>query len=266
MPGVLYHSSPLPQALIVSRRERIEQVANISLEIGLSLEDNIALEEKVAKGLEVSSLVVPIGGVGVYPTMVMRTTDLRWLLETVAHEWTHNYLTLRPLGILYDATPELRTMNETTASIAGSEISLRVIERYYPAKNVSDAIPVSLSVPVARFSPYPDTRSSFDFNSEMHKTRIRADALLAQGSIEEAESYMESRRLIFLQNGYLIRKLNQAYFSFYGAYADVPGGAAGEDPVGPAVRELRARSQSLEEFLNRMAWMTSFQELQKAVN
>jgi hypothetical protein len=76
---------------------------------------------------------------------------------------------------------------------------------------------------------------------------------------------MEARREIFWQNGYAIRKLNQAYFAFYGAYADVPGGAAGEDPVGPAVRALRSQSASLADFVNRISWMTSFQELQAAV-
>jgi hypothetical protein len=68
-----------------------------------------------------------------------------------------------------------------------------------------------------------------------------------------------------VQHGYLIRKLNQAYFAFYGAYADTPGGAAGEDPVGPAVRALRQQSASLADFLNRISWMTSFDQLQAAV-
>ena len=63
----------------------------------------------------------------------------------------------------------------------------------------------------------------------------------------------------------LIRKLNQAYFAFHGAYADVPGGAAGEDPVGPAVRALRAQSDSLADFVNTIAWMTSFEQLQQAI-
>ena len=79
--------------------------------------------------------------------------------------------------------------------------------------------------------------------------------------IEEAEEYMESRRQIFWEHGYRIRKLNQAYFAFYGAYADAPGGAAGEDPVGAAVRDLYASSPSLEAFLKRIAWMTSFDKL-----
>jgi hypothetical protein len=76
---------------------------------------------------------------------------------------------------------------------------------------------------------------------------------------------MEAQREYLWENGYFIRRLNQAYFAFYGAYADVPGGAAGQDPVGPAVRELRARSESLAQFLDRISWMTSFEALQEVV-
>ena len=88
---------------------------------------------------------------------------------------------------------------------------------------------------------------------------------VAEGKIEEAETYMEERRQIFLRNGYLVRKLNQAFFAFNGAYADVPGGAAGQDPVGPAVRALRAQSGSLAEFVNTMSWMWSFEQLQETL-
>ncbi|HLE74221.1 MAG TPA: hypothetical protein VI688_08250, partial [Anaerolineales bacterium] len=105
----------------------------------------------------------------------------------------------------------------------------------------------------------------FDFRAEMHDTRVRADALLAEGKIEEAEAYMEAQRLIFWDHGYVIRKLNQAYFAFYGSYADSPIGPAGEDPVGAAVRELRSRSASLIEFVRRMAWLTSFEDLQQVL-
>jgi hypothetical protein len=43
----------------------------------------------------------------------------------------------------------------------------------------------------------------------------------------------------------------------------VPGGAAGEDPVGPAVRALRAQSESLADFINTISWMSSFEDLQE---
>lgn len=267
LPNVWYHSTPLPMALIVSPRDRIEQTANISVNTDLTVDEQVKLEDDVSKGLNVSSLVVQIGGVGVYPTMVARTTNVNWLLSTIAHEWIHNYLTLRPLGLLYSETPELRTMNETTASIAGDEIGAIVIEKFYPELKPAASFPNLSLVSLSLDRPDPETlvRPPFDFRAQMHETRINADALLAAGKIEEAEAYMEARRQIFLQNGYLLRKINQAYFAFHGAYADVPGGAAGEDPVGPAVRALRAQSASLKDFINTMAWMWSFEQLQETI-
>jgi hypothetical protein len=266
LPPVLYHSSPTPLALIVSKRDKIEQIANISVLPTLTINDQITLEDKVAQNLDVSTLVVPIGGVGVYPTMVMETTDLPWMLSTVAHEWTHNYLNVRPLGLNYSTTPELRTMNETTANIVGDEIGLLVLQDNYPQFTASkpDLNLISLNphfLPLNRLDDPPP----FDFRAEMHETRVKADELLSQGKIEEAETYMEQRRQVFWDNGYLIRKLNQAYFAFHGAYADQPGGAAGEDPVGPAVRALREQSASLADFVNTISWMTSFDQLLEAI-
>jgi hypothetical protein len=72
---------------------------------------------------------------------------------------------------------------------------------------------------------------------------------------------METRRKHMWEHGYQIRKLNQAYFAFYGAYAAGGGGAAGPDPVGEAVRLLRRRSASLADFVNTMAWFTSYEQL-----
>jgi hypothetical protein len=268
IPPVLYHTSSTPLALIVSERSAIQQIANISVLPSLTLNDQIQLEDEVTKSLDVSTLVVPIGGVGVYPTMVMETTDLRWTLDTIAHEWTHNYLNLRPLGLNYTTTPELRTMNETTASIAGGEVGTYVLEKHYPellASGFSPSLVLASLHESFLFSEAADDPAPFDFRAEMHETRVTADQLLAEGKIEEAETYMEQRRQIFWDNGYLLRKLNQAYFAFHGAYADVPGGAAGEDPVGPAVRTLREQSDSLADFINTISWMTSFGQLQQAI-
>jgi hypothetical protein len=262
LPPILYHSTPLPSALIVSPRDKIKQDADISLVPGLTIEQKTALEDKVDQAMNVSSLVVGIGGIGVYPTMVMQTSDLNWLAEVVAHEWVHNFLTLRPLGINYLSSPELRTINETTASIAGKEIGRALIERYYPEL----APPPPPEEPPASASPaQPAEPPAFDFQKEMHLTRINVDRLLAEGKVKEAEDYMEERRVFFWDHGYRIRKLNQAYFAFYGAYADEPAGAAGEDPVGAAVRQLRAQSPSLSVFLNRISWISSFEQLQQLV-
>ena len=262
IPPVLYHVTPLPMALIVSPRTIIRQDADISLQPDLSMETIARLERSVEQGLNVSALVVPVGGIGIYPTMVMRSDDLPWLVEVVAHEWIHNYLTLRPLGVLYMASPQMRTINETTANLAGKEIGRAVLAQYYPdflppeSENESQPAPPSST-------PQP---KRFDFRAEMHQTRITVDALLAEGKVEEAEAYMEARRRFFWENGYHIRRLNQAYFAFYGAYADTPVGPQGKDPVGEAVRKLRTLSPDLATFLRRIAWVTSFEHLQRLVS
>lgn len=263
VPPILYRTTPLPLALIVSPRDLIRQDADISLLPDLTLDQIIALEDQVSQGRNVSTLVEEVGGIGVYPTMVMQTRDLNWLVEVVAHEWTHNYLTLRPLGLNYATSPELRTMNETTASISGKEIGRALIARYYP-----ELLPPS----VEQETPEEIIRAEemgkppvFNFQKEMHLTRVIVDELLKAGKVELAEEFMEERRQFFWENGYHIRKLNQAYFAFHGAYADEEVGAAGEDPVGEAVRKLRASSSSLKAFITVIAWMHSYEQLQQVV-
>jgi len=262
LPPVLYHTTPPPDALIISPRNVIRQDQDISISPDFSADQMTALEERVDRSLNVSSLVVGIGGIGLYPTMVMETADINWLAEVVAHEWVHNYLTLHPLGINYMSSPELRTINETVASIAGKELGRAVIARYYP-----EYLPPPPSPPEPPSGQeQPPSPPAFDFQAEMHTTRVNADRLLAEGKIDTAETYMELRRRFLWDHGYHIRKLNQAYFAFYGAYADQPGGAAGADPVGAAVRLLREQSHSLADFVNRVAWMWSFEQLKLAVS
>jgi len=265
IPPVLYHVTPLPLALIISPRNIIREDMEISLLPNLPLEQIIELEKQIEKANNVSALVVPVGGIGLYPTMVMSTADLPWLSEVIAHEWTHNFLTLRPLGVNYFNTPEMRTINETTASIVGKEIGRLVLERYYPDRVLPAEVETE-GKPQSSQKNEDNTPPPFNYRAEMHETRVNVDRLLAEGKIQEAEDYMEMRRSFLWDHGYQIRRLNQAYFAFYGAYADTPGGAAGNDPVGPAVRALRAQSRTLSEFLNRISWVTSFDQLKQMVN
>ena len=264
-PPSLFQSSDVPNALIVSPRETIEQTLNISILPGMSADEEDSLENRIFNDYDQSALVVPIGGIGTYPTMVMQSTNLGWLTEAIAHEWTHNYLTLRPLGLNYETTPELRTINETTASLVGKELSLLILKRYYPEAVPAETPPTEASsTSDIEVMPEPE---GFVFRTEMRITREEVDRLLSEGKVEEAEAYMEARRQVFWDNGYLIRKLNQAYFAFYGAYNDTPGGgAAGEDPVGPAVQSYRAQFDSLADFLRTISWVDSYAELLSRVN
>jgi hypothetical protein len=94
----------------------------------------------------------------------------------------------------------------------------------------------------------------------MNYTRMKVDRLLAEGKIDEAEAFMERQRQKFVRNGYLIRKLNQAYFAFYGGYQGEPG-AGGTDPIGPAVQALLDASPNLQAWLETMRGITTREQL-----
>jgi len=255
-PPVQMHMTPLPKLLVVSPREEIRQIYSISLEHGLTSESQESIESSVLEEVDRSALVVPIGGIGFFPAMIVESSNINFLTNTIAHEWAHHWLTLHPLGIRYAANPELRTMNETVASILGDAVGAKVIERYYP-----EFIPPTEEDSGDPPEPNPNDPPPFDFSAEMAQTRRRTDELLAEGHVDEAEIYMETRRQFFWDNGYRIRKLNQAFFAFYGAYADTPG-EQGEDPIGPMIVAIRESSSDLREFMDRMGSVTSLESLQ----
>ena len=96
----------------------------------------------------------------------------------------------------------------------------------------------------------------------MRETRTTVDGYLAQGQVEPAEQYMEQRRQEFAAKGYYIRKLNQAYFAFYGSYADSPTSVS---PIGTELRKLRGQQKSLRDFLETVGNITSRQQLADSV-
>jgi hypothetical protein len=250
----------LPTLLVLSPRDRIERISAYPLEHGLTIEKQNEIEAQILLEVDVSALIVPLGGLAVYPAMMIESSNLPYAFEVAAHEWAHHYLAFYPLGFSYGATPALYTINETVASIIGKEIAWEVLSRFYP--DLAPPPPDYTPQPSQPVRPEPEDQPvSFDFRTEMRETRIGAEELLSAGLIDDAEAYMEQQRLIFLQNGYRIRKINQAYFAFYGSYADEPG-YAGADPIGPAVRELRYRSRTLADFLRAVRGVTSLEELE----
>ena len=253
-PPVMMKMTPLPLVFIISPRDRVDRLYGYALEAGFPVAEREILETAVYDQLDLSALVVPIGGMGSYPAMVNETANINWLMTVIAHEWTHHWLTLHPLGLVYLESPQLRTINETVASIVGDEVGAMVIERFYPEYAPP---PAQENTDDETAAPEPP---AFDFRAEMSVTRVELDRLLADGKIDEAEAYLEDRRRVFVENGYNIRKLNQAYFAFYGAYAD-SGGATGADPIGPMLLEMREKSPSLRAFMDAVAPINSYEEM-----
>ena len=75
IPPVMYHVTPLPWAMIISPRDTIRQEASISLSPDITIEEHSELEDQVDQSENVSSLIVGVGGLGLYPTMVAQTSD-----------------------------------------------------------------------------------------------------------------------------------------------------------------------------------------------
>lgn len=92
--------------------------------------------------------------------------------------------------------------------------------------------------------------ATFEFGPFMRRTRLEVDRLLAAGRVAEAEAFMEAQRRILTENGYTIRKLNQAYFAFHGSYAV---GTAATDPIGGKLRLLRQQTGTLAAFVQIVA-------------
>ncbi len=274
VPPVLFRSDPNSYALIVSPREEIRQAANLMLVRGMTLDEIIDLELAIEKSLDLSALVVGIGGVGLYPSMIIESPNLDWLIHVISHEWTHNYLTIRPLGANYNASQKLTTINETIADLSADDIQRRTFQLFYPeylppeeeaTQPAPQIDPESMTEP-SPVLEIPVQEGVFDFRAQMHITRLEVDRLLADGLIDEAEAYMEMRRGVFWDNGYQIRKLNQAYFAFHGSYAADPGGAADQEgaDLGSLLRQLKASSSSYRDFMLQVAWkwrLDQFEEL-----
>ena len=236
-----------PALLVTSPRDRIFRQSNTLLRHGVRPGDRTMLEEATLRERNLSAIVVDTGGVGTFPSVVSAEGSLHFAVTTVAHEWLHNWFFFQPLGQHFWDSPEMTTLNETAATLGGWEIGDRAYE-------TMTGIVFDRKPPAPPAEPDPN---AFDFNAEMRETRQRAEELLAQGRIEEAESYMEERRLQLLERGYRIRKINQAFFAFYGSYAT---SAASDSPIEEQLRELRARSGSLGEFLRVVAQFSTYQE------
>ena len=260
-PPVRMHITPLPTVLIVSPREEIRAIYNVPLQPGLVAPEREAVEQALFNRFDRAGYVTNIGGLGIYPAMIYEIASVPYLVDVTAHEWAHHWLSLYPVGMLYNSSADMRTINESAANVVGREVARQVLARYYPELVTPPAPPSGASaVPPPSAEPPP-----FDFRAEMFETRTTAEALLAEGRIEEAEAYMEERRQRFVANGYRLRVLNQAYFAFHGSYADQPGGAASVDSVGPLVGQLWLEQGTLRPFLGALAWVTTAEDLRSLV-
>lgn len=246
-----------PTFLVLSPRDRIERIEGGLMQTALDNDRRERVESFIENETDRSALVVNTGGLALYPSITANYVPLEHAVEIIAHEWVHQWLWFRPLGRRYFTSPDLTTLNETVATIAGAEIGRLAMDRLTHVPD--DQQSPSQERQADRPSTPDERRPRFDFQTEMRATRERVDAMLEADDIAGAEAYMEERRRLFVSEGYPIRRLNQAYFAFHGTYGTT--GAAGVSVIGEQVQELRRQSPSLAEFLRTAAQFTSPEDL-----
>jgi len=242
-----------PSVLVTSPRSEIRKESERLLQGDLPVERVQEIERRAESDGQTSALVVRIGGIAMYPALIPPSDSYLSVLRDMAHEWMHHYLYFTPLGRRYYANDELRTLNETLANLAGEELGDMLGQLYPLPEKQARADGGS-----ERAAPDP----AVDFTVEMRTLRRDVEAMLAEGRVEEAERLMEEKRAYLAEHGYYIRRLNQAYFAFHGAYADTP---ASIDPIGPKLEMLRERSGSVEVFVRAAQALRSEADLDRAL-
>jgi hypothetical protein len=264
-PPVFFRLIDLPHVLVVSYRDRFTMRSQVAMQRTITSQQTDDLEAAVDHDLGVSSLLVPIGGYSTYPTMIAGTAPRDFVVGAITHEWCHIYLMFRPLGEAYGKDGQVSAMNETVCSIFGDDIGALVLQEFYGAEKTPrpwEALPTP--APAAPPQPKATEPQGFNGNRELRKIYIAAEDKLKANDIAGAEAVMEQGRQYLAENGIYLRKLNQAFFAFYGSYAEGPD-AIRSDPIGDDLRALRRNSPTIRDFLVTVAQMTSYDDLKKAL-
>jgi hypothetical protein len=260
-PPVDFRIDNPPKLLVTSRRDEISRIEDVLIDPDISVSEMSRIESDLVDLHNVSAIVLQTGGLASYPN-VIPTTDLKRLVDVASHEWLHAYLVFHPLGRAYFNNGDIRSMNETLADIFGREVGLMVYsivtgEEYVAPSRPETALP---DTGVVDNEPEVEDPEEFDFNRFMGATRTRTDELLADGLIEEAEAYMEDRRVELLDHGYKIRKINQAYFAFHGTYAESPSSTS---PIARYLWDLREQVDSVGELVRLLQPLASYKEFEQ---
>jgi hypothetical protein len=234
-----------PTVLVVSPRDRIELTETVLLHADVSPMERDRLETELLERYDLSALVADLGGIATYPSLVNDLGELRSISRLAAHEWLHQYFTFHSLGRHYRSSSEMLAINETAADMAGRELGDILFARMGGDLSVSESRYLS----VEQRNPA--------FTREMRETRQRTEELLDEGKIAEAEQYLKERWWFLRLRGIGLRKLNQAYFAFYGSYA---ASAASISPIGAQLAELRQRFPGVGGFLNVVATISDYDE------
>ena len=250
LPPTDFHFGSPPHILVTSPRDVIKLSGTKLINPSITGAERHSLEKSAESDGKTSALVDDLAGIGTYPAIVSDSTSLRNLLRTAAHEWLHNYWILHPLGRnMWDST-EMRTINETSANIAGNEIGDLAFQLM--GEDLSDSI-----------NKYKHQSALSHWDNQLIETRKEVDRLLSLNEIEKAEKLMKEKTWELRLAGYGVRKINQAYFAFRGQYADGP---ASTSTAGKDLQEYRSYFPDVGSFIRSISTVSSNKQFLELLN
>ena len=260
-PPVDFRIDSPPKLLVTSSRNEIHRLEGILIDPDISVEETLRIERELAELHDVSALIIQTGGLASFPSVVPMV-DLQRLMDIASHEWLHGHLIFYPLGRSYFVDGEMRSVNETLSDLFGREIGQRVYAKITDQPYVAPVRPetASLNWNSGKAFEEKENLDQFSFNQFMSETRDRTDNLLLDGLVEEAEAYMETRRIQLLGHGYSIRKINQAYFAFHGTYGESPSSAS---PIARYIWDLREQVDTVGDLVKMLRGLKTYEQFEQ---
>ena len=205
-----------PKLLVTSPRNKIERGSELLISSSINLKDVEKIENTIEEKENLSSIIIDIGGIAAYPAIVKDSNNPRQLFLTFSHEWLHQYLIFHPLGRSYFSSVKMKEINETLANIFSDKLLFSLCLKEFELKEEICSVEGRV-------------KNEFDYSNFMKNLRLEVDNLLFEKKILEAEKLMKDSTLILNNNGFKIRKINQAWFAFNGTYGDSPSSTSNVD-------------------------------------
>lgn len=180
LPPVSFRFVETPDVLVISPRNRIQQDFTLSLR-GLTIDERQRIEQNImGVSPNDAAYITSVGGVGIWPALVVETRWMSIAYEIVAHEWSHHYLFAYPSGQEYLVRPETRFINETVATVFGNEMAILILQRFY-ADEVAQG-----------FIWVPDYPTLQDFLPSNGQLSVSNDALSISAPQASAATWLQS--------------------------------------------------------------------------
>jgi len=233
-----------PKLLVTSRRNKIERSDELLINSSIGLEIIEKIESEIEKEENLSSIVIDIGGIAAYPAIIKESDNPRQLFLTFSHEWLHHYLIFYPLGRSYFSDIKMKEINETLANIFSEKLLVNLCSNEFELKKEICLVGEK-------------EKNEFDYSSFMRNLRAEVDNLLSEGKILVAEKLMNKATYTLRNNGYNIRKINQAWFAFNGTYADSPSSTSNIDKE---LLEFFNNHSSIKEAVDKLKYINSIKD------